>query len=175
MSSPVDVDESVEISIFNTIDFRLHRLFTEEVSYGYQPPELEEEVCKIVGIKSHACFRGYGLPLSLFFGLGELYGISLHVAARRGRVGVMKEILDASPEEVELVNQRGENCLHIAVLYNQERAVRFLVDWLAKNRDYDHLIDGKDSDGKTPLHLAVSRKQIKERFFFFPQFPFILC
>ncbi|CAK9188032.1 unnamed protein product [Ilex paraguariensis] len=88
-------------------------------------------------------------------------GTPLHAAARRGRVEALKVILEACPKTVKMVTVPGENCLHTAVLYNQVGAVRFLVEWLERNREYAHLINGKDYDGKTPLHLAISRKQIQ--------------
>ncbi|CAK9188039.1 unnamed protein product [Ilex paraguariensis] len=88
-------------------------------------------------------------------------GTSLHAAAGKGEVDIMKKTLDASPESVKSVTKTGENCLHSAVLNNQVVAVRFLVDWLARNRDYAHLINDRDYKGNTPFHLAVSRKQIQ--------------
>ncbi|KAH7850881.1 hypothetical protein Vadar_004153 [Vaccinium darrowii] len=77
---------------------------------------------------------------------------ALHIATAHGHVGVMEELLSHNPDCWEMVNSKGQNILHIAVDMEDERAIKFIIGkpWLR------HLINQKDNEGNTPLHLLMS-------------------
>ncbi|KAJ4706570.1 Ankyrin repeat-containing protein [Melia azedarach] len=85
----------------------------------------------------------------------------LHTAAMEGRLDIMKELLSACPDSVMEVTVADETPFHIAMSYGQVKAEEFLLEWI-KGKPYSaHLINKKDSDGNTLLHLAVSRKHLQ--------------
>ncbi|KAJ4706567.1 Ankyrin repeat-containing protein [Melia azedarach] len=85
----------------------------------------------------------------------------LHTAAMEGRLDVMKELLSACPDSVMEVTVADETPFHIAMSHGQVKAEEFLLEWI-KGKPYSaHLINKKDSDGNTLLHLAVSRKHLQ--------------
>ncbi|CAL9025679.1 unnamed protein product [Prunus brigantina] len=75
---------------------------------------------------------------------------ALHIAASRGHVGVMEQLISHCPDCCELVDQRGRNALHYALEKHQSRIVTFVLEdsWLS-----NILLNVKDVDGNTPLHL----------------------
>ncbi|KAH7846811.1 hypothetical protein Vadar_018454 [Vaccinium darrowii] len=77
---------------------------------------------------------------------------ALHIATARGHVSVMEELLFCNPDCWEMVNSKRQNILHIAVDMEAESAIKFILNksWLR------HLINQKDNEGNTPLHLLVS-------------------
>ncbi|KAK7269865.1 hypothetical protein RIF29_22645 [Crotalaria pallida] len=89
-------------------------------------------------------------------GRGEL--LALHCAAIKGRIDVMTELLSASPACVEIKTARGDNPLHVAVKNNHFDTFKFLVQHI-KTLNKVQVLNEKDSQGNTILHLAVSRKQ----------------
>ncbi|XP_059627815.1 ankyrin repeat-containing protein BDA1-like [Cornus florida] len=96
------------------------------------------------------------------FSRDKFGGTPLHIAAMRGRIDVMKELLDACPESVKEVNATGKTCLHTAVMYKKGKVVRYLLKWLWKrSTEYAHLVNVKDQGGNTVLHFATSRKQLQ--------------
>ncbi|RVX15385.1 Ankyrin repeat-containing protein BDA1 [Vitis vinifera] len=81
----------------------------------------------------------------------------LHCASVKGRAETMNLLLSASPLCVLEVTERGETALHIAVKNNQLDALRVLVEWLWRSKTLV-VINSKDGDGNTVLHLAAARK-----------------
>ncbi|KAI8012604.1 Ankyrin repeat-containing protein [Camellia lanceoleosa] len=77
---------------------------------------------------------------------------ALHVAASQGHVGVMKELRSQCPDCWEMVNDKGQNILHVAVQNENKKAVKFILE----NSQLSSLINHKDIDGNTPLHLAAT-------------------
>ncbi|XP_021804536.1 ankyrin repeat-containing protein At5g02620-like [Prunus avium] len=75
---------------------------------------------------------------------------ALHIAASRGHVGVMKELISHCPDCCELVDQRRRNARHYALEKHQSRITTFVLKdpWLS-----NILLNAKDVDGNTPLHL----------------------
>ncbi|KAH7843109.1 hypothetical protein Vadar_012712 [Vaccinium darrowii] len=77
---------------------------------------------------------------------------ALHIAAAANNKWGMEEILSECSDCWEMVNDKGRNILHIAVDAEAERVVEFIMktDWL------ESLINQKDFEGNTPLHLVAS-------------------
>ena len=55
--------------------------------------------------------------------------------------------------------QRGETILHLCVRHNQLEALKFLVETMD---EHNEVVNAKDDNGFTILHLAVADKQIEE-------------
>ncbi|KAH7837011.1 hypothetical protein Vadar_008527 [Vaccinium darrowii] len=99
--------------------------------------------CTIVsrrGVSSESSFPNDGL------------GTPLHIAAAYGHISVIEALLSYSPDCWEVVDGNGQNVLHIAVDMNMESVIKFLVNqsWVR------HLINQKDNQGNTPLHLLIA-------------------
>nr|XP_034916961.1 uncharacterized protein LOC118050662 [Populus alba]TKS11519.1 hypothetical protein D5086_0000072520 [Populus alba] len=52
---------------------------------------------------------------------------------------------------MDFLNEKGQNILHVAA----ESGQRKIVDEILRNQDLEALINEKDYDGNTPLHLAA--------------------
>ncbi|KAJ6406562.1 hypothetical protein OIU84_010134 [Salix udensis] len=81
----------------------------------------------------------------------------LHIAVIKGRVDVLKELVQNKPEAVLHRTTRGETILHLCVKYFQLEALKLLVETI---KDYG-FINSRDEDGSTVLHLAVADKEIE--------------
>lgn len=79
---------------------------------------------------------------------------ALHIAASKGHASVMRELISRCPDCCELVDQKGRNILHY-VVENKRFGLEYIIQehpWLS-----NILLNGKDYDGNTPIHLlAVS-------------------
>ncbi|GAB2233874.1 hypothetical protein Droror1_Dr00003105 [Drosera rotundifolia] len=51
-----------------------------------------------------------------------------------------------------MINHKGQNILHLAVLHGKHEA----INYVAGNRSLKSLIDQRDLDGKVPLQLVAS-------------------
>ncbi|KAI4302840.1 hypothetical protein MLD38_038540 [Melastoma candidum] len=83
--------------------------------------------------------------------------IPLHYAATKGRVQVMEELLSAWPDSVEEVTARGETAAHLAAKNCQFDAFLVLVEHL-KGLNKEAVLNWKDSQGNTVLHIAAARE-----------------
>ncbi|GAB2276711.1 hypothetical protein Dimus_011426 [Dionaea muscipula] len=81
----------------------------------------------------------------------------IHGAARGGRVRVMKELFSRFSSTRNLLNQQGQSILHMA----SKRGKADMVSYLLKIQDIDRLINLRDEDGNTALHLAVLGRHAK--------------
>ncbi|XP_022714540.1 uncharacterized protein LOC111274173 [Durio zibethinus] len=86
--------------------------------------------------------------------LDEEGRIPLHLAVMRGQVEVIHELINAQPESV-LEKLNGTTVLHLAVKYNQLKALKQLVTQLKENEVFDFT----DHLGNTILHSATMLKQ----------------
>ncbi|KAA8548744.1 hypothetical protein F0562_000428 [Nyssa sinensis] len=90
---------------------------------------------------------------------------ALHVATMQGHLEVMRMIISDCPGCWEMLNSRGQNILHIAVKSGREAVMKFILrqSWLSS------LINQKDNEGNTPLHLLVTSKCYMPEFIMHPR------
>ncbi|KAG8367185.1 hypothetical protein BUALT_Bualt16G0046300 [Buddleja alternifolia] len=84
---------------------------------------------------------------------------ALHVAAVKGRLAVLTELVRVKPKLTRVMTDRGETGLHLCVKWNRVEAVKLLGEEMCK--DGDELLNWKDCEGNTALHIAVSKKLIE--------------
>ncbi|GLU00356.1 hypothetical protein SLE2022_177330 [Rubroshorea leprosula] len=94
----------------------------------------------------------------LFLLKGKDGVVPLHCAAMKGRVNVVKELVLACPEALREVTALGDTALHLAVKSNSMETVRLLIEEL-KRVQMTEIVNWKDKDGNTILHLATFRRQ----------------
>ncbi|KAJ9178468.1 hypothetical protein P3X46_010347 [Hevea brasiliensis] len=75
----------------------------------------------------------------------------IHIASEEGRVEVIKELLEQWPHQRELFNREGQNILHVAAKSGKDNVVRFI----SETPTLEKLLNEKDRNGNTPLHLAA--------------------
>ncbi|XP_039169365.1 ankyrin repeat-containing protein BDA1-like [Eucalyptus grandis] len=88
--------------------------------------------------------------------------IPLHYAIIHGEVDVMEILLSTSPESVEKKTARKETALHLAVKNNRFKVLVRLVEHLKRHKK-EQLINWKDNEGNTTLHLATASKNFEAR------------
>ncbi|CAA3013700.1 ankyrin repeat-containing BDA1-like [Olea europaea subsp. europaea] len=81
----------------------------------------------------------------------------LHLATIKGRIEVMKELVQTKPDAAQVIVGQGQTILHLCVKYYQIEALKHLVNTI-KDQDFTNC---KDSDRNTILHLAVANKQVE--------------
>ncbi|XP_042521228.1 ankyrin repeat-containing protein BDA1-like [Macadamia integrifolia] len=84
----------------------------------------------------------------------------LHLAVIKGRIDVMKELIQARPKVIHVrVFDRGESILHLCVKYNRLESLKLILE-SATDQELE-LLNSKDDEGNTALHLAAAKKQTK--------------
>ncbi|XP_034916980.1 protein ACCELERATED CELL DEATH 6 [Populus alba] len=77
--------------------------------------------------------------------------LPIHVACQKGHLEVVRELLSFWLDPMDFLNENRQNILHVAAESGQMK----IVDEILRNRDLEALINEKDYDGNTPLHLAA--------------------
>jgi ankyrin repeat protein len=77
----------------------------------------------------------------------------IHTAAKCGRTSVIKELIEQVPDSDELLDKDGRNFLHIAIM-SGKRKIIFLIP---QNPTFLKMLNARDHQGNTPLHLAVQK------------------
>ncbi|XP_028070146.1 serine/threonine-protein phosphatase 6 regulatory ankyrin repeat subunit A-like isoform X2 [Camellia sinensis] len=88
---------------------------------------------------------------------------ALHVASYRGQLAVVEALILASPSSIYITNKDGEAFLHMAVSGFQTPSFRRLDRQIelmkqlvcGKLFDTEDIINAKNNDGRTALHLAI--------------------
>ncbi|XP_030974711.1 ankyrin repeat-containing protein BDA1-like [Quercus lobata] len=92
----------------------------------------------------------------------------LHYAAiTEDHLDLLDKFLKIYPKSIKDVTIRNENALHSALKYDKLEAFLHLVRWLRKNWSQNtilwesEVLNWKDEEGNTALHIAVSKNQPK--------------
>ncbi|XP_020424617.1 protein ACCELERATED CELL DEATH 6 [Prunus persica] len=75
---------------------------------------------------------------------------ALQIAASKGHVNVMEQLISHCPDCCKVVDRRRRNAFHYALEKHKPRIIEFVLKgtWLS-----NVLLNAKDVDGNTPLHL----------------------
>ncbi|XP_031102024.1 protein ACCELERATED CELL DEATH 6-like [Ipomoea triloba] len=82
-------------------------------------------------------------------GKGDDWTTIFHIAARHGNIKTMKYISNRFPNCWTMINCKSQNVLHEAILSGRVNMIKYIL----KDLQMDNLVDQKDRDGNTPLHL----------------------
>lgn len=77
--------------------------------------------------------------------------LPIHLASKAGHVDIIEKLLPYYPDMVEMTDFKGRNILHVASKSGKTDVVHYIL----KNRKLQMLVNQKDDDGNTPLHLAT--------------------
>lgn len=75
----------------------------------------------------------------------------IHMASTKGHVHVIEELLQYCPYPAEMLCYNDQNILHVAAKSGKLNVVNYIL----KNPELEKLINQRDKDGNTPLHLAT--------------------
>lgn len=75
----------------------------------------------------------------------------IHIASIRGNCNIIQTMLQRRPDSIELLTLQGQNILHVAA--KGRRSKEF--DYMLKMPEVERLINERDEDGNTPLHVAT--------------------
>ncbi|CAL5322889.1 unnamed protein product [Camellia sinensis] len=86
--------------------------------------------------------------------------VPLHVAAMKGKGDAVRALVHACPESLRKLTCRGETALHLALKNHQTGAFVVLLEEIQKWKQ-EELLNWKDIEGNTVLHIVTSRKLIQ--------------
>ena len=92
-----------------------------------------------------------------------------HVAKRNDQLHLLIEFISICPDSIADVTTQNETALHIALKNDNIESFNALVGWLASNWSQNasvyerKILNWKDEEGNTVLHIAVSNKQTQVR------------
>ncbi|XP_065865964.1 protein ACCELERATED CELL DEATH 6-like [Euphorbia lathyris] len=77
--------------------------------------------------------------------------LPIHIASQQGHEEVIKVLLKLWPYPTELLNKEGQNILHVASKSGKNKVVKYILG----NPIMEKLLNEKDINGNTALHLAA--------------------
>ncbi|XP_039166770.1 ankyrin repeat-containing protein NPR4 [Eucalyptus grandis] len=80
---------------------------------------------------------------------------ALHIAAFRGHVNIIKELLTSCPDAYDMINNKERTALHSAVIGGRAKVVKHIL----RTPNLEDVIDQQDTNGNTALHLAMLHKE----------------
>ncbi|KAL5707052.1 hypothetical protein ACHQM5_025148 [Ranunculus cassubicifolius] len=83
---------------------------------------------------------------------GEKSWTPLHLSASNGDLDALDEIIRFCPDCTELVDDYGQNFLHIAAQFGHTKLVKYVLDTIDVAPS---ILNAKDIHGNTPLHIAA--------------------
>ncbi|KAG5545350.1 hypothetical protein RHGRI_017725 [Rhododendron griersonianum] len=92
---------------------------------------------------SHFCAATYQRDICGLF--------PIHTASSEGHVDIIQGMLQHCPDSRELLTLQGQNIFHVAAKSGNDKAVSSML----KMPELEKLLNEKDDDGNTPLHLAT--------------------
>ncbi|KAF7141829.1 hypothetical protein RHSIM_Rhsim06G0145000 [Rhododendron simsii] len=76
----------------------------------------------------------------------------IHTASSKGHVDIIQGMLQHCPDSRELLTLQGQNVFHVAAKSGNDKAVSSML----KMPELEKLLNERDDDGNTPLHVATS-------------------
>ena len=81
-------------------------------------------------------------------------------AKTKDYLALLENILSVCSDSITDMTTRNETALHVALKNNNLEAFKFLVGWLLRKWPYwRKILEQKDVEGNTVLHIAISRNQ----------------
>ncbi|KAA8524410.1 hypothetical protein F0562_010866 [Nyssa sinensis] len=77
----------------------------------------------------------------------------VHTASKKGHINIIQEFLRHYLDFGELQDRKGQNILHTAAMNGKANTVRYML----KAPELENLINGRDKNGNTALHLATKK------------------
>lgn len=77
--------------------------------------------------------------------------LPIHVACMMNRVKIVEALLSLWQDPAEFLTRLGQNILHVSTRHGCIATVKYIL----KNPKFGHLINARDFDGNTSLHLAA--------------------
>ncbi|XP_039822217.1 ankyrin repeat-containing protein At2g01680-like [Panicum virgatum] len=81
--------------------------------------------------------------------------LPIHVAAGQGRLDIIDRLLDKYPHSLWSRNASGQTILHVAVQAESYNVVKYVCSQSQHDRMFRAILNARDQDGNTALHLAV--------------------
>ena len=81
----------------------------------------------------------------------------IHTASGTGHIEIVQEFIQRCPDSVELLNHQDQNILQVAAMSGKAKVVNYML----KMPELEMLINEKDVDGNTSLHLASKGRHPK--------------
>ncbi|KAK3404127.1 hypothetical protein EUGRSUZ_K00474 [Eucalyptus grandis] len=77
--------------------------------------------------------------------------LPIHVACMMDHAEIVDKLLQQWSDPAEFLTRLGQNILHVSAQHGRAATVRNILD----NPNFGHLINARDLEGNTPLHVAV--------------------